>query len=127
VNAFKEVLDKYNIKPVSFYFNLPEEGHEDEIYSTLDKELEFVAKLGVDKICLQATRGRPEKMDEELQKNLLKKLAFDSWDDLYAAIGYGGMTATRAVNRMNDELQRHQKSAEKKTTTRKTKKTEAGK
>ncbi|MFQ8758803.1 MAG: hypothetical protein ACLSAF_04425 [Intestinimonas sp.] len=29
-----------------------------------------------------------------------------SLDDLYAAIGYGGMTARKAVNRIRDELGR---------------------
>ena len=53
--------------------------------------------------------------NEEMLPLLLKRVSFPTLDDLYAAIGYGGMTATRAVNRMNDELQRHQKSAEKKT------------
>lgn len=78
VNAFKEVLEKYNLKPISFYFCLPEKGLENELYATLDKELEFIAKLGVDKICLQATRGRPEKMDEEslnYELNAIKKFA----------------------------------------------------
>lgn len=53
--------------------------------------------------------------NEDMLPLLLKRVSFPTLDDLYAAIGYGGMTATRAVNRMNDELQRHQKSAEKKT------------
>ena len=46
----------------------------------------------------------PGAMDEELQKNLLKKLAFDTWDDLYAAIGYGGLTAVKAVGRIRDDV-----------------------
>lgn len=53
--------------------------------------------------------------NEEILPLLLKRVSFPSLDDLYAAIGYGGITATRAVNRMNDELIRNQKSAEKKT------------
>jgi GTP pyrophosphokinase len=36
-------------------------------------------------------------------------------DDLYAAIGYGGITATKAVNRMHDELIRNQRLGDKKT------------
>jgi len=44
--------------------------------------------------------------DDELEQSLLKKLAFDSWDDLYAAIGYGGMTATKAVGKIRDEINR---------------------
>ena len=42
--------------------------------------------------------------DPELEAGLLKKLAFDSWDDMYAAIGYGGLTATKAVGRIRDDI-----------------------
>ena len=42
--------------------------------------------------------------DPELEPHLLKKLAFDSWDDMYAAIGYGGLTATKAVGRIRDDV-----------------------
>ena len=42
--------------------------------------------------------------DPELEGQLLKKLAFDSWDDLYAAIGYGGLTAVKAVGRIRDDI-----------------------
>lgn len=41
---------------------------------------------------------------EEVLPAILKKLAVTSMDDLYASIGFGGMTATRAVNRVRDEL-----------------------
>lgn len=41
--------------------------------------------------------------DNVLQQ-ILKKLAFPSLDELYAAIGYGGMSAQKAVNRIRDEL-----------------------
>ena len=33
-----------------------------------------------------------------------KKLAFDEPDDLYAAIGYGGITSFKAANRLKDDL-----------------------
>ncbi len=42
---------------------------------------------------------------------ILKKLALNSLEDLYAAIGFGGMTATRAVNRIKDELIRSSKAS----------------
>ena len=48
-------------------------------------------------------------MDEELQPAVLKKLAVASMDDLYASIGYGGMTATKAVNKIKDEIVKAQK------------------
>ena len=42
--------------------------------------------------------------DPDLEPHLLKKLSFDSWDDMYAAIGYGGLTATTAVGRIRDDI-----------------------
>ena len=44
--------------------------------------------------------------DSDLLPQLLKKLAFDSLDDMYAAIGYGGLTATKAFGRIRDDLTR---------------------
>ena len=43
---------------------------------------------------------------EEVLPHLLKKVGSGTLDDLYAAIGYGGMTAQKAVNRIKDELLR---------------------
>ena len=43
-------------------------------------------------------------MDEAVVTPLLKRFSFTCPDDLYAAIGYGGLTATRAANRLRDEL-----------------------
>ena len=48
----------------------------------------------------------PGTMDDELEQTLLKKLSFDCWDDMYAAIGYGGLTATKAVGRIRDDVHR---------------------
>ncbi len=42
--------------------------------------------------------------NEELLPIILRKVGFDSLDDLYAAIGYGGLTALKAVNRVKEEL-----------------------
>ena len=42
--------------------------------------------------------------DPELEAHLLKKLSFSSWEDLYAAIGYGGLTATKAVGRVREDV-----------------------
>ena len=44
--------------------------------------------------------------DDSLEPQLLKKLSFTCWDDMYAAIGYGGLTATKAVGRIRDDVQR---------------------
>jgi len=42
--------------------------------------------------------------DEELSAALLKKLSFENWDDMYAAIGYGGLTAVKAVGKIRDDI-----------------------
>ena len=42
--------------------------------------------------------------DPDLEAHLLKKLSFANWDDLYAAIGYGGLTAAKAVGRMREDI-----------------------
>ena len=42
--------------------------------------------------------------EPELEAQLLRKLSFDNWDDLYAAIGYGGLTAVKAVGRIRDDI-----------------------
>ena len=54
-------------------------------------------------------------MDEDVLPALLKRVSFTTADDLFATIGYGGITATKAVNRMHDELIRSQKLIDKKT------------
>ena len=45
-------------------------------------------------------------IEPEISAQLLKKLAFDSWEDMYAAIGYGGLTAVKAVGRIRDDINR---------------------
>ena len=53
--------------------------------------------------------------DEELLDTCLRKLAVNSLDDLFATIGYGGITSTRAVNRFRDEIARAAKQSSQKT------------
>ncbi len=43
-------------------------------------------------------------IDPEVGPQLLKKLSFGSWEDMYAAIGYGGLTAVKAVGRIRDDI-----------------------
>ncbi|MBR1779795.1 MAG: bifunctional (p)ppGpp synthetase/guanosine-3',5'-bis(diphosphate) 3'-pyrophosphohydrolase [Oscillospiraceae bacterium] len=43
---------------------------------------------------------------EDVLPNILKKVKYNALDDLYAAIGYGGTTAQKAVVRIRDELLR---------------------
>ena len=45
-------------------------------------------------------------IDPEVGPQLLKKLSFDEWEDMYAAIGYGGLTAVKAVGRIRDDINR---------------------
>ena len=45
-------------------------------------------------------------VDPELGPQLLKKLAFADWEDMYAAIGYGGLTSVKAVGRIRDDINR---------------------
>ena len=48
--------------------------------------------------------------DPELGPQFLKKLSFAEWDDLYAAIGYGGLTAVKAVGRIREDIARSMKA-----------------
>ena len=47
--------------------------------------------------------------DESVMAPILRRLSYSNVDDLYAAIGYGGLTAVRAANRLKDEYARVQK------------------
>jgi len=48
-------------------------------------------------------------MEFEGLMDTVRKLSFTCLDDMYAAIGYGGITSTRVVNRLRDEMIRAQK------------------
>ena len=48
--------------------------------------------------------------NETLLPTILKKVSFGSLDDMYAAIGYGGLTALKAVNRIKEDLLRFTKA-----------------
>ena len=43
-------------------------------------------------------------MEGDLLPQLLRKLSFDDIEDMYAAIGYGGLTATKAFGRIREDL-----------------------
>ena len=43
---------------------------------------------------------------EDVLPMVLKKLSFSSLDDLYAAIGYGGLTSSKAINKIRDDVTR---------------------
>ncbi len=40
----------------------------------------------------------------EVQKNTLNKFSFTTIDELYAAIGYGGITLTKVINKIKDDV-----------------------
>ena len=42
----------------------------------------------------------------DLEKTLLKKSPYSTMDDMYAAIGYGGFSAQKAVGRIHEEIMR---------------------
>ncbi len=44
-----------------------------------------------------------EMQDEQIMAPVLKRLSYATAEDMYAAIGYGGVTAARVANRMRDE------------------------
>ena len=52
-----------------------------------------------------------ELQELDLLAPFLKKQSMADLDDLYAAIGYGGLTATKTVNRLRDELVRSQRAS----------------
>lgn len=91
-----EMLARYGIKADSFYFHLPFKGKEDEIFANLERELQFVAELGIKRLCLQGVCGRPEgEMDEEekvYNLNLVNKFAniakeFDMATNVHPHVG----------------------------------------
>ena len=47
----------------------------------------------------------------DILRAVLKKNSFDCLDDMYAAIGYGGLTAVKAANRVRDDLQHATRAA----------------
>ena len=47
-----------------------------------------------------------EVLGTELQTTMLKKTPYATMDDMYAAIGYGGFSAQKAVNRIHEEINR---------------------
>ena len=55
-----------------------------------------------------------ELLADENVSNVLKKLSFNSVDDMYAAIGYGGISALKVMGRLREDIQRilHQHQTE---------------
>ena len=55
-----------------------------------------------------------ELTNEENLSSVLKKLSYNSLDDMYAAIGYGGISALKVMGRLREDIQRilHQHQTE---------------
>ena len=51
--------------------------------------------------------------DPEMLPHILKRMAVQDMDDIYASIGYGGMTAAHAVGRIRDEIVRNRTTVRK--------------
>ncbi len=81
-------------------------------------------KAAFDSALRQAGLTMAAVTDDEMLPIILKKLAVASLDDVFASIGYGGMTATRAVNKVKDEIQKTLKPTQKNTLERITEKAE---
>ena len=52
----------------------------------------------------QAAINVAELMKDEVLTKTIDRLSFNTLDELYAAIGYGGMSAQKVVNRIRDEI-----------------------
>lgn len=50
--------------------------------------------------------------NEEVMQNTLNKFIFQNVDEMYAAIGYGGITITKVINKVKDEVGRIRRAAE---------------
>ena len=72
INAYREVLNRYSLNPVSFYFHLPDKEGLSAFFSNLENELDFVARLGVKVLSLQARGGRGIRGDEDIPKSELE-------------------------------------------------------
>ena len=61
----------------------------------------------------QAGISMAELTDNEVLPNVLKRLAVQSLDDVYASIGYGATSVPRSVNHIKDEILKSQKPTSK--------------
>ena len=72
---YKAMLDKYGLKAESFYFHIPAPGRVDEeLFNNLERELQFAAEMGVDRVTLQGTYDRPQVMGEKEHEYNLKNM-----------------------------------------------------
>ena len=51
--------------------------------------------------------------NEDIQNGVLNKFSFNTIDELYAAIGYGGITITKVINKIKDDVLKLRRAQEK--------------
>lgn len=64
-------------------------------------------KEALDKEIKKADLAPEKALSHELIDGLLKKYSFKSLDDLYASIGYGGITLSRVIAKIKDQYHKH--------------------
>lgn len=67
----------------------------------------------IEKECRRLNVSPSSLLREEWLTPLYKKYNFNSIDDLYASVGYGGLSAQKVVLRLNEEYQKTKKETEK--------------
>lgn len=66
----------------------------------------------IEKECRRINVSLSALLKEEWLLPLFRKYNFNSIDDLYASVGYGGLTAQKVVLRLNEEYSKHKKEDE---------------
>jgi len=61
-------------------------------------------KLAFESELRHANITLPEAMQDDILPKILSRASFGSLDEMYAAIGYGGISAQKVVNRVREEL-----------------------
>lgn len=72
-DEFKKMLERYSLTAESFYFITPKFGEEEPFFEGIERELEFIARLGVKRVTMQPVWGRPQNggFDEAAQQHSL--------------------------------------------------------
>ena len=70
---FKKLLERYSLTAESFYFITPKYGEEEPFFADLERELEFVSKIGAKRVTMQPVWGRPQNdvLSEEEKQHCL--------------------------------------------------------
>ena len=76
-SEYKKMLQKYDLKPQSFYFSIPAPAEVETFFLNLEREFQFVAEMDVTRVTLQGTYDRPQVMGEkEKEYNLSNMIRF---------------------------------------------------